>query len=242
MVCFALGVTSVSPEVGTMVFERFVSEARDEPPDIDVDFEHERREEVIQYIYDRYGRHRAGICATVIHYRGKRAIREVGKAMGLSPDTVAALSSQIWGWGGWRPARRAAARDRPRPRRPAARADAGARRGDHRLPAPPLPARRRLRHHRGPARRAGPGRERGDGGPHRHLLGQGRHRRARHPQGRRAGARDAHLHPQGLRPPRASTTARATRWRRCRPRTRRSTTCSAAPTRSASSRSRAGRR
>ena len=85
MVCFALGVTSVSPEIGTMVFERFVSEARDEPPDIDVDFEHERREEVIQYIYNRYGRHRAGICATVIHYRGKRAIREVGTAMGLSP-------------------------------------------------------------------------------------------------------------------------------------------------------------
>ncbi len=98
VVCYALGVTSVSPEVGTMVFERFVSEARDEPPDIDVDFEHERREEVIQYIYRRYGRHRAGLCATVIHYRGKRAIREVGTAMGLSRDTVAALSSQIWGW------------------------------------------------------------------------------------------------------------------------------------------------
>ncbi|MBZ0128614.1 MAG: error-prone DNA polymerase [Rhodobacteraceae bacterium] len=97
--CYALGVTSVSPEIGTMVFERFVSEARDEPPDIDVDFEHERREEVIQHIYDRYGRHRAGLCATVIHYRGKRAIREVGKVMGLSEDTVAAISSQLWGWG-----------------------------------------------------------------------------------------------------------------------------------------------
>ncbi|MEM7438271.1 MAG: error-prone DNA polymerase [Pseudomonadota bacterium] len=99
VVCYCLGVTSVSPEIGTMVFERFVSEARDEPPDIDVDFEHERREEVIQYIYERYGRHRAGICATVIHYRGKRAIREVGKAMGLSGDTISALSSQLWGWG-----------------------------------------------------------------------------------------------------------------------------------------------
>ncbi|MEP2783145.1 MAG: error-prone DNA polymerase [Pseudoruegeria sp.] len=97
--CYCLGVTSVSPEIGTMVFERFVSEARDEPPDIDVDFEHERREEVIQHIYERYGRHRAGLCATVIHYRGKRAIREVGKVMGLSQDTVGALSSQIWGWG-----------------------------------------------------------------------------------------------------------------------------------------------
>jgi DNA-directed DNA polymerase III PolC len=100
VVCYALGVTSVSPEIGTMVFERFVSEARNEPPDIDVDFEHERREEVIQHIYERYGRHRAGLCATVIHYRGKRAVREVGRAMGLTGDTVAALSSQIWGWGG----------------------------------------------------------------------------------------------------------------------------------------------
>ncbi|MCI2399893.1 error-prone DNA polymerase [Aliiroseovarius subalbicans] len=100
VVCYALGVTSVSPEIGTMVFERFVSEARDEPPDIDVDFEHERREEVIQHIYERYGRHRAGLCATVIHYRGKRAIREVGHAMGLSEDTISSMSSQVWGWGG----------------------------------------------------------------------------------------------------------------------------------------------
>jgi DNA-directed DNA polymerase III PolC len=100
VVCYALGVTSVSPEIGTMVFERFVSEARDEPPDIDVDFEHERREEVIQHIYEKYGRHRAGLCATVIHYRGKRAIREVGRAMGMSEDTIAAMSSQVWGWGG----------------------------------------------------------------------------------------------------------------------------------------------
>jgi DNA-directed DNA polymerase III PolC len=102
VVCYALGVTSVSPEIGTMVFERFVSEARDEPPDIDVDFEHERREEVIQHIYQKYGRHRAGLCATVIHYRGKRAVREVGKAMGLSEDTLAAMASQIWGFGSLR--------------------------------------------------------------------------------------------------------------------------------------------
>ena len=82
-----------------MVFERFLfPEARDEPPDIDVDFEHERREEVIQHIYERYGRHRAGLCATVIHCRSKRAVREVGTAMGLTRDTVAALSSQLWGF------------------------------------------------------------------------------------------------------------------------------------------------
>ena len=96
--CYCLGITSVSPEIGTMVFERFVSEARDEPPDIDVDFEHERREEVIQHIYERYGRHRAGLTATVIHYRGKRALREVGRAMGLTEDTISALSSQLWGF------------------------------------------------------------------------------------------------------------------------------------------------
>ena len=98
LVCYALGITEVGPDQISMVFERFVSEARDEPPDIDVDFEHERREEVIQHIYARYGRHRAGLCATVIHFRARAAIREVGKAMGLSQDVVAALASQIWGW------------------------------------------------------------------------------------------------------------------------------------------------
>ncbi len=97
VVCYALGITEASPETITMVFERFISEARDEPPDIDVDFEHERREEVIQHIYEKYGRHRAGICSTVSHFRSRRAIREVGKAMGLSVDAVAALSSQVWG-------------------------------------------------------------------------------------------------------------------------------------------------
>ena len=99
VVCYLLGITSVSPEIGTMVFERFVSEAREEPPDIDVDFEHERREEVIQYIYQYYGRNRAGICATVIHYRGKRALREVGQVMGLDDGTISILSKQLSGWG-----------------------------------------------------------------------------------------------------------------------------------------------
>ena len=97
VVCYALGITEASPETISMVFERFISEVRGEPPDIDVDFEHERREEVIQHIYNKYGRHRAGICSTVIHFRSRAAIREVGKAMGLSEDAVAALSSQVWG-------------------------------------------------------------------------------------------------------------------------------------------------
>jgi error-prone DNA polymerase len=95
-VCYCLGVTAVDPTEIDLLFERFVSAERREPPDIDVDFEHERREEVIQYVYGRYGRHRAGIAATVIHYRPKMAAREVGKAMGLSEDATAALSAQTW--------------------------------------------------------------------------------------------------------------------------------------------------
>jgi error-prone DNA polymerase len=98
ILCYALGITDVSPEMITMVFERFISRYRGEPPDIDVDFEHERREEVIQHIYEKYGRHRAGLCATVIHFRSRSAIREVGKVMGLSQDVTAALSGQVWGW------------------------------------------------------------------------------------------------------------------------------------------------
>ena len=85
---------------GDLLFERFISTERDEPPDIDVDFEHERREEVIQYIYEKYGRERAGIAATVISYRGRSAIREVGKVFGLSEDMIGTLSSSIWGGGG----------------------------------------------------------------------------------------------------------------------------------------------
>ena len=96
VVCYALGITEADPELISGVFERFVSEARGEPPDIDVDFEHERREEVIQHIYERYGRERAGLCATVIHFRSRAAIREVGKVMGLSVDTVSAIAGQTW--------------------------------------------------------------------------------------------------------------------------------------------------
>jgi error-prone DNA polymerase len=96
-VCYCLGITGVDPATSELLFERFISEERKEPPDIDVDFEHERREEVIQHIYDKYGRDRAGIAATVIHYRPRSAIREVGKVMGLSEDVCGALASTIWG-------------------------------------------------------------------------------------------------------------------------------------------------
>src|SRR5436190_20055278 len=92
-------VTGVHVCSSDLLFARFISENRGEPPDIDVDFEHERREEVIQYIYRRYGRHRAAICATVVHYRSRRAIREVGKALGLTEDVTAALAKTVWGYG-----------------------------------------------------------------------------------------------------------------------------------------------
>ena len=97
-VCYALGITSIDPVRSGLLFERFVSAERKEPPDIDVDFEHERREEVIQWIFQRYGRDRAAICATVIRYRARGAVREVGKALGLTEDVTSALASQLWEW------------------------------------------------------------------------------------------------------------------------------------------------
>ena len=97
-VCFVLGITSIDPERNDLLFERFISQERKEPPDIDVDFEHERREEVIQWIYETYGRERAALCATVIRYRARGAVREVGKALGLTEDVTGALASQVWGW------------------------------------------------------------------------------------------------------------------------------------------------
>ena len=99
-VCYVLGITAVDPMQVDLLFERFVSQERREPPDIDVDFEHERREEVIQEVYRRYGRHRAALTATVICYRPRSAIREVGKVFGLTEDVTADLASGVWGsWG-----------------------------------------------------------------------------------------------------------------------------------------------
>ena len=96
-VCFCLGITSVDPATSSLLFERFLSKERKEPPDIDVDFEHERREEVIQYVYERYGRHRAALTATVISYRPRSAVREVCKALGLSQDIASSLAGTVWG-------------------------------------------------------------------------------------------------------------------------------------------------
>jgi error-prone DNA polymerase len=98
VVCYCIGITEVGPERIDSLFERFISEERNEPPDIDVDFEHEKREEVIQYIYEKYSAKRTALAAAVVSYRGRSAMREVAKAMGLSDDVRSALSSSIWGW------------------------------------------------------------------------------------------------------------------------------------------------
>ncbi|HKX78893.1 MAG TPA: error-prone DNA polymerase [Novosphingobium sp.] len=97
IVCYVLGVTAIDPIKEKLLFTRFLSEERDEPPDIDIDFEHERREVVMQYMYERYGRHRAGIAATVIHYRPRSAVRETAKALGISEDIVQRLTGTVWG-------------------------------------------------------------------------------------------------------------------------------------------------
>ncbi|HYG48491.1 MAG TPA: error-prone DNA polymerase [Allosphingosinicella sp.] len=98
MICFVLGITSIDPVRHTLLFERFISESRNEPPDIDVDFEHERREEVIQWIYEHYGHSHAALTAVVSRYRTRGAVREVGKALGLPEDLTGMLSGQVWGW------------------------------------------------------------------------------------------------------------------------------------------------
>ena len=100
VICFCLGITNVDPTQQDVLIERFISSERSEPPDIDVDFEHERREQVMQYVFERYGRDRAGIVATIIHYRPRSAIRDVGKALGLTEDVTARMADTVWGsWG-----------------------------------------------------------------------------------------------------------------------------------------------
>ena len=116
--CYCLGITEVDPARMDMLFERFISNERNEPPDIDVDFEHERREEVIQYIYGKYGRDRAALAATVITYRPKSALRDVGKALGLDLAQVDRLAKSLAWWDGRQGTARALARDGLRPRQP----------------------------------------------------------------------------------------------------------------------------
>jgi error-prone DNA polymerase len=143
-VCYCLGITEVDPARMTLLFERFISRERNEPPDIDVDFEHQRREEVIQYIYAKYGRDRAALTAVVISYRTRSALRDVGRALGIGPGAIDALAKEHhWFDGREGIAQRACARpaSTPSPRAPVA----GAHRAADRLSAPPVAARRRLR-------------------------------------------------------------------------------------------------
>jgi len=167
VVCFVLGVTAIDPARMGLLFERFLSEERDEPPDIDVDFEHERREEVIQYIYQRYGRERAAIAATVIRYRTRSAVRDVGRALGLPEDQLAQLSRSTSTW----------SRDTPTSehlREYGFDSDS--------------PAMKRM------VMRVG---ELLGKPPHHHPVGQGRPRHDEAAQGRRARAGHAHLRAQG---------------------------------------------
>jgi hypothetical protein len=173
-VCYCLGITEVDPQNGNALFERFVSKERDEPPDIDVDFEHERREEVIQYIYRKYGRERAALAATVIRYKARSAVRDLGKALGLSLSEVDRLSKTLSWWDD-----RSELPDRVReagfdPQRLEIRHLLALDRRAGGLSAPSVAACRRLRDIARAARGTGAGGERGDGKAHRDPVGQGR--------------------------------------------------------------------
>ena len=222
-VCYALGITEVDPARMNMLFERFISRERNEPPDIDVDFEHQRREEVIQYLYGKYGRDRAALAATVITYRTKSAIRDVAKALGFDLPQVDRLARSFAWWDG---------RDSVLQRLaeagfdPASRADpAPGRAGRHAdgLSPPPLAAHRRLRVRARAAVAPGADRERGDARAQRHPVGQGRPRRAGAAQGGRARARHALRDPPRAGDDRRAGAAGRSAWPTCRRRIRRST-------------------
>jgi len=173
-VCFALGITEINPQEATLLFERFISKERNEPPDIDVDFEHQRREEVIQYIYGKYGRERTALAATVISYRTRSALRDVGKALGLQPGRMRARRHPPAMVGSHRGARRAPGRCRHRPAFAPGAAVAGTHPHADRLSPSPQPAHRRLRDRRRQAEPHGAHRKRLDARSQRHPVGQGR--------------------------------------------------------------------
>ena len=203
---------AIDPTRSGLLFERFVSAERKEPPDIDVDFEHERREEVIQWVYNTYGRHRAAICATVIRYRGRGAIRDVGKAMGLPEDVTSALATQISHWGeeGMEDEHAAELNLNMEDRRlrltlDLARTLIGFPRHLSQHPG-------RFRADRRPAGRTRPDRAGTHGKPPGHRMGQGRHRRAAFHEGGRAGPGHARLPAPRLRSADSSIAARRSIW------------------------------
>jgi error-prone DNA polymerase len=190
-VCYALGITEVDPARMSMLFERFLSKERNEPPDIDVDFEHQRREEVMQYVYAKYGRDRAALAATLITYRPKSAVRDVGRALGLELAQVDRLSGILAWWDGRevKPERiREAGFEPDNPVLVRLLALTGRADG---ISTASVAARRRLRHRPRSRRAHGAGGERRDGRSHRPPVGQGRSRRAGAAQGRLSGARHA---------------------------------------------------
>ncbi len=146
IVCYCLKITEVDPSRMAMLFERFISKERNEPPDIDVDFEHERREEVIQHIYEKYGRERAALAATVISYRPRSALRDVGKALGFALEEVDKLARNMQWWDGQRIDPERGPRGGFRSGRPQNPAPRGACHGDPGLPPSSLAARGRFRH------------------------------------------------------------------------------------------------
>ncbi|CAM5444603.1 Error-prone DNA polymerase [Stutzerimonas stutzeri] len=186
-VCFALGITELDPTLPgrRLLFERFLSRERKEPPDIDVDFEHERREEVIQYVFSRYGRHRAALTAVVSTYHSAGALRDVAKALGLPADQVNALADCCGRWSDRVPS--AERLDRLRCEQPFAAPGAGTDRRADRLPPSPVAASWRFRDQRTPTADPGAGGERQHGRAHGDPVGQGRPRSGRPAQSRCAG-------------------------------------------------------
>ena len=209
VICYCLGITDVGPDIIDTLFERFISKERNEPPDIDVDFEHEKRDEVIAYIYEKYSDKRTALAASVVTYRGRSALREVAKAIGLSEDVMAALSGSIWGWSSSQLGDRetkAAGLDKADPLDPSCHRP---RQRNHGLPASPLPACRRFRHHARSARRDRADRQDGDGRAQDGRVGQGRSRRGEDTQGRHSGARHAVLPEPRLRSAGSALSARS---------------------------------
>ena len=218
-VCFCLGVTSVDPERMDLLFERFISRERNEAPDIDVDFEHERREEVLQYLYQKYGRERAGMTAEVITYRPRSAVRDVGRALGMPAEQIDRLAKRMEHYREEGVHGRSSRQTEPGccvclPRsghrsavdcRPAVDRT---RRAVGRFPAPPLATHRRHGHDPRAVVRTGADRKRGHARADGHPVEQGRPRRVGHPQGRLPGLGHADGDPQVLRLGRSSIIGR----------------------------------
>src|SRR4029077_10420586 len=176
-VCYCLGISSVDPQRGAaLLFERFISRERNEPPDIDIDFEHERREEVLQYVYAKYGRERAALAATVIMYRPRSALRDLGKVFGLSAADSARLAKVMQWWDGTTAMGERLQAGGFELDNPLLQALLAPRPGAHRLPGlspASLAARRRLRHRPRTARGTRADRERRHARAHRGAVGQG---------------------------------------------------------------------